>query len=225
MLLLKQHADWILFALVAFLFVVFPQLDLWVSGWFYDPDSHSWPMNDNAVVMSIYELLRYGPFFIVPLLLAAVAMTFVKHGIDKAQRRIWVFLLVGLLAGPGLLVHSVFKEVFERPRPRAVQEFGGTETFEPAFVVSEKCQRSCTSFVSGHSAMGFWLMAFAWVFRRRSWLWAGIIVGSLASAGRIVQGGHFLSDTLVSGFICYFVYRGFSWWLLGHSRIQEPATR
>ena len=219
---LKQHADWIAFVLLALLFVLFPQLDLWISRWFYDPVAQRWPWNDNAVVISVYELLRYAPFFSVPLLLAAVALTFVKSGIDKAQRRIWVFLLAGLLAGPGLLVHSIVKEVYERPRPRAVQEFGGQETFVPAFVISQDCQRSCTSFVSGHAAMGFWLMAFAWVFRRRSWLWAGIALGLLASAGRVVQGGHFLSDTLMSGFFCYFVYRGFSWWLLGYSRIR-PA--
>ena len=69
--------------------------------------------------------------------------------------------------------------------------------------------------------MGFWLMAFAWIFRRRSWFWAGIVVGSVVSAVRIVQGGHFLSDTIFAGFVCYFVYRGLSAWLLGHSRIRE----
>lgn len=219
MVFLKRHADWLAFVLVALLFVVFPQLDLWISSWFYDPVAQRWPWNDNAVVISVYELLRYIPFFLVPLLLAAVALTFVKHGIDAAQRRIWVFLLAGLLAGPGFLVHSVVKEAYERPRPRAVQEFGGSETFIPAFSLSQACQKSCTSFVSGHAAMGFWLMALAWVFRRRSWLWLGIFTGVIASAGRVVQGGHFLSDTLISAFLCYFVYRGLSWWLLGHSRI------
>jgi lipid A 4'-phosphatase len=89
-------------------------------------------------------------------------------------------------------------------------------------VISDKCEKKkCASFVSGHAAMGFWLMALAWVFRRRSWLWAGIVVGCVVSAGRIVQGGHFLSDTVMAGFVCYFVYRGLSWWLLGHSRIQQ----
>ena len=40
--ILKVHADWISFVLLAILFVVFPQIDLAVSSWFYDPDSGEW---------------------------------------------------------------------------------------------------------------------------------------------------------------------------------------
>lgn len=219
---LKQHADWILFLILALMFVLFPQIDLAVSGWFYDAATQSWPLNHHPISDSVYALFRYVPYVLVPVLLIVVALTFVKNGIDKAQRKIWVFILVSLIAGPGILVHSVFKETFDRARPKQVEEFGGHSGFTPAWVISDKCEKKkCASFVSGHAAMGFWLMALAWVFRRRSWLWAGIVVGCVVSAGRIVQGGHFLSDTVMAGFVCYFVYRGLSWWLLGHSRIQQ----
>ena len=218
---LKQHADWLFFALLSVVFILFPQIDLIVSGWFYDPATDSWPLNHHPLSDSIYALFRYVPYVLVPVLLITVGLTFVKHGIDKGQRRIWVFILVSLLAGPGILVHSVFKETFDRARPKQVEEFGGKSGFTPAWVISDKCERKkCASFVSGHSAMGFWIMSLAWVFRRRSWLWAGIITGGIVSAGRIVQGGHFLSDTLIAGYVCYFVYRGLSWWILGHSRVS-----
>ena len=219
---LKQHADWILFLILALMFVLFPQIDLAVSGWIYDAATQSWPLNHHPISDSVYALFRYVPYVLVPVLLIVVALTFVKNGIDKAQRKIWVFILVSLIAGPGILVHSVFKETFDRARPKQVEEFGGHSGFTPAWVISDKCEKKkCASFVSGHAAMGFWLMALAWVFRRRSWLWAGIVVGCVVNAGRIVQGGHFLSDTVMAGFVCYFVYRGLSWWLLGHSRIQQ----
>jgi len=219
---LKQHADWVLFLLLVAVFLIFPRIDLIVSGWFYDPLTGRWPLAHHPLSDSIYALFRYVPYVLVPVLLITVALTFVKGGIDKAQRKIWVFLLVSLLAGPGILVHNVIKDTFDRARPKQVQEFGGHSGFTPAWVISDQCEKKkCASFVSGHSAMGFWLMAFAWIFRRRRWFWAGIVLGSVVSAVRIVQGGHFLSDTLFAGFVCYFVYRGLSWWLLGHSRIKE----
>lgn len=221
MTLIRKHADWILFAVLALVFVLFPQIDLTVSSWFYDPLSRSWPLEHHPLSDSIYALFRYVPYVLVPVLLITVALTFVKGGIEKAQRKVWVFVLASLLAGPGVLVHGVFKETFDRARPRQVEDFGGKSGFTPAFVISDQCEKKCASFVSGHAAMGFWIMALAWVFRRRSWLWAGIIVGGVVSAVRIVQGGHFLSDTIFAGFVCYFVYQGLSAWLLGHSRIEE----
>ena len=67
-------------------------------------------------------------------------------------------------------------------------------------------------------------MVFAWWTRRRVWLWLGIAVGAGVSLVRITQGGHFLSDTLFAGFICYFIYRLLSFWVLGHSRIGMSDT-
>ena len=220
MSLLNRYLDIVLFLLLVLLFSVWPQLDLIVSGWFYDPAIQNWPLNQAPFNEAVYGIFRYIPYLIVPLLLVGTLMTFMKNGLPATQRRVWVFLLVSLLAGPGILVHSVFKEGFERPRPKQTQEFGGKSGFTPAFVVSDSCEGKCRSFVSGHSAMGFWLMALAWWTRRKVWLWIGIGVGTVVSAGRIMQGGHYLSDTIFAGFICYFFYRLLSWWLFGNSRIS-----
>jgi len=224
MTIIKTHGDWLAFVLVSVLFIAFPQIDLSVSRWFYDPLTDTWPYEHHPVWESIYALYRYVPYLLIPVLLITAGLTFVKYGIDKAQRRIWVFILLSLLIGPGLVVHSIFKDSFDRPRPSQVEAFGGDSGFTRAWLPSDTCKaRKCASFVSGHAAMGFWVMALAWVFRRRSWFWAGIITGSLVSLGRIVQGGHFLSDTVISGFVCYFVYRWLSWWILDHSRINEQG--
>ena len=59
--ILKVHADWISFILLAALFVVYPQIDLAVSGWFYDPVSGDWWGSDSAVADSIYGIFRYIP--------------------------------------------------------------------------------------------------------------------------------------------------------------------
>ncbi|HCG78494.1 MAG TPA: hypothetical protein DE015_04710, partial [Oceanospirillales bacterium] len=102
--ILKVHADWISFVLLAILFVVFPQIDLAVSSWFYDPDSGEWWGSDSAVADSIYGIFRYIPYFLVPVLLFSVIAGFFSFGPDKANRKLLTFLLVTLLAGPGILV-------------------------------------------------------------------------------------------------------------------------
>lgn len=226
MFFLKQHADWLLFVLLALVFLLWPELDLVVSHWFYDDASASWPYRDNPVNLALYGLFRYLPYALVPLLMIGLGLTFWSRGLPRSQRKVWLFLLLTLLIGPGILVHNVFKEGFERPRPKQVVEFGGKSGFSPAFVIADQCHGKCRSFVSGHSAMGFWLMVFAWWSRRKVWLYLGVAVGVSVSVVRITQGGHFLSDTIFAGFICYFIYRLFSYWLLGHSRIgQLESTR
>ena len=219
MLFLKRHFDWISLLVLAILFVVWPEIDLAISNVFYDHNSQSWPLKDHPINASVYALFRYMPHFILPIMLITVALTFWRRGISRAHRKPWLFLMLVLLIGPGLIVHGVFKEGFERPRPRQVQEFNGSSGFTPAFVVSDSCAKSCKSFVSGHAAMGFFFMALGWLFRSYPWFWFGIAMGVLTSAGRIMQGGHFLSDTLFAAFVVYFTCRLLSYWLLGHSRI------
>ena len=221
---LIQHMDWLLFLALVALFLLMPEIDLMVSGWFYSAEQHLWPFEKSMLAVYVYKLFRYAPFVVLPVLLGIAIWSGIKLGYGQKRCRVHLFLILSLVLGPGALVHTVFKEGFDRARPRQVVEFGGAETFTPAFVISDNCKRSCKSFVSGHAAMGFWIMALAWVARRRYWLWLGLAVGVVASVGRVVQGGHFLSDTLFAGFVCYFVYRILSWWLLGNSRITGEVV-
>lgn len=220
--LLKRHADWLSLLILAAVFVCWPQIDLTVSSWFFDTELRNWPLKDHPVSASVYALFRYMPHFLLPLMLVILGLTFWRHGICKDHRKPWLYLFLVLLIGPGIIVHGVFKEGFERPRPRQVQEFNGNSGFTPAFVISDSCEKSCKSFVSGHAAMGFFFIALGWVFRSRRWFWFGISMGVISSVGRIVQGGHFLSDTLFAGFVVYFTCRILGYWLLGHSRISPP---
>lgn len=220
-----HYVEWLLFVLLLVVFLMWPELDLRVSQWFYDPELTEWIWRDHPLNTSIYAIFRYLPYWLVPVLLVMTAIAWWKGSSLRSQRFVWTFLLSTLLIGPGILVHNVFKEGFERPRPRQVQEFGGKSGFTPAWVISDQCVGKCKSFVSGHSAMGFYLMVLAWVFRRRFWLWAGVGVGVVVSLVRISQGGHFISDTLFAGLLCYFVYRLMAGWILGHSRIIPEADR
>jgi lipid A 4'-phosphatase len=201
---LKTQLDTVIFIVLAGIFLIWPEIDLWISGLFYSPE----------------------------LLLIMTGLSFIKgrFGLGTDQRKPWVFLTLALLIGPGILVHLVVKENWDRPRPRSVQEFGGYKDFIPAFIPAAMIADqpgNNKSFVSGHAAMGFYLMVLAWVFRRRSWFYAGLVMGFVVSFGRLVQGGHFASDLIFSGFFCYFSYRLLSYWILGYSRIlpdSDPSS-
>lgn len=220
---IKAQLDVVIFIILAGLFLIWPEIDLCISGLFYSPED-GFIYRDNAIVLSIYALFRHVPKLLLPLLLIMTVLSFIKgrFGLGIDQRKSWVFLTLALLIGPGILVHLVVKENWDRPRPRSIQEFDGRKDFIPAFIpaafIADQPGNN-KSFVSGHAAMGFYLMVLAWVFRRRSWFYAGLAVGSVVSFGRLVQGGHFASDLIFAGFLCYFSYRLLSYWILGYSRI------
>lgn len=115
-------------------------------------------------------------------------------------KRRGLFLVVLLIIGPGLLVNTVFKQHWGRPRPREVVEFGGTKTFLQPW--QKGVSGGGRSFPSGHASAAFYLTSPYFVYRRtnrraaRQWLFGGLAFGVLMSMARITQGGHFLSDCL-----------------------------
>jgi len=158
-----------------------------------------WPIGDQQPWHLMY-LLDRGPSFLVGLggLIAAAI------GIIYKQRRNWVrpglFLVILLALGPGLIVNSVFKDYWGRPRPREVVQFGGKKIFLHPW--QKGVAHMGRSFPSGHSSAAFYLTAPFFVYRRRKprvatmWLAGGLVFGCLMSVARIAQGGHFLSDNL-----------------------------
>jgi len=118
-----------------------------------------------------------------------------------------LFFSLLLIVGPGILVNCVFKPYWSRPRPHATQSFGGPREYVPVW--QRGFGEEDSSFPSGHAAMGFYLMAPAFVCYRRRWLAAGFLLLGIASGvvmglARVVAGGHFPSDVLWAGGIIYF---------------------
>lgn len=119
-----------------------------------------------------------------------------------------LFFFLFLLVGPGIIVNIVCKPCWKRPRPKATATFGGPREYVPVWGIG--AEPTDASFPSGHSAIGFYLMAPAFVlFRRRRKLAAaffllGIAGGLVMGLARMAVGCHFPSDVLWSGGIVYF---------------------
>jgi lipid A 4'-phosphatase len=160
-----------------------------------------WPVGDRQPWHLLY-LLDRGPSIGLGLFGLCAALI---GGICK-QRSGWVrpglFLVILLALGPGLLVNSVFKEHWGRPRPREIVQFGGKKEFLHPW--QKGIAHNGRSFPSGHSAAAFYLSAPFFVYRRRKprtaawWMAGGVVFGVLMSIARIAQGAHFLSDNLWS---------------------------
>lgn len=201
----RHWMAWLLGSLLAFL--VFPGLDLTVSGWFWEAQG-GWVYKDGFLL----EFVRKGlPTVIVGgvlfMLLLYVAGLIFKQRFLGIDGWISLYVVLTLAVGPGVIVNGVFKDNWGRARPSQIIEFGGAATYTPPFMVAGQCDTNC-SFVSGHGALGFWLVTLAFLvpapWRGRAILGA-LVCGGLVAVVRIMQGGHFLSDTLYSATITILV--------------------
>lgn len=179
--------------------------DLAVASYFYVPGA-GWPQGHGQPWAFLY---RYGniPGFALAAIAGAVfVLSFVIERFRR-DRTAALFIVVFLALGPGLIVNTVFKDHWGRPRPADIVQFGGTEAYRHAWDPGQPGQGR--SFPSGHAAIGFFLMAPYFVLRRRAPGWAqkvlaaGVLYGGFMGLGRIIQGGHFLTDIIWSGVLVY----------------------
>ncbi len=192
----------LMFAASVLMFTAFPELDLRVASWFYEPDTGFRWGQQPAVLLS-YELFKARSVgWVVVALLAYLAYAMTRRIPVPAKRNATLFLLAMIVAGPVLLVNSGLKDHWGRARPSQVTQFGGDRSYSPPLHPAAQCDRNC-SFVSGHAAAGFALIGLYWTTRRRRWLIAGIALGSLVGLGRMIQGGHFFSDIVFSFWAVY----------------------
>ena len=212
---MKNLVILVIFIILSALFYFLPVIDLWASHLFYTPDNGFLYRNEPWIEI-LYKACQNLHLFLIPIFLIALLLGR-KFLWFKVRRKLVLFALCVLVVGPGLIVNVGLKDNWDRARPRHIVEFGGDKQFSAAWVVSDQCERNC-SFVSGHAAMGFYAMILGWLLASRRWLYVGVTFGVLMGAIRVIQGGHFLSDSIFAGFIVYLVIIFFARYL----HISEP---
>lgn len=225
------------FALAIFLKV--PGLDLLVSARYYSTELGFFH-RDNPLVIALYDWTPWlGRGLVVALLAYALAAPLISRGFarkgraDLAARSLgpWRHLatvsLCCALLGPGLVIEGVLKNTMGRPRPVQVVPFGGTDTYYGPFVLGEDPPNH-RSFVSSHAAAGFALISLGLtcgpVWRRR-WFLIGLVTGSVVGLGRMMQGGHFLSDIIFAFYAVWLSCELVAWVDKRRLARQAPATR
>lgn len=192
------------------IFAQFPGLDLLVSVNYYSAE-RGFFHRDDALVRALYDWTPWlGRGLIVALALFAllapwIARLFQKLGRTElasrstgAWRHLATVSVCAALLGNGLVVEGLCKGLMGRPRPVQVEQFGGQEVYHGPFNPGDDTTHH-RSFVSSHAAAGFALMSLGLtcgpVWRRR-WLLIGTVAGGIVGMGRMMQGGHFLSDII-----------------------------
>lgn len=203
----RVRAGWawaVSLALASALFALWPGLDLWLALAFH-AGGGEFPANQQPLVQAVYVWApRLGQIAFGLGLLALVLDALLRRQprwlSPGLRRRVLAWLLVVVL-GVGLVVHEALKNQVGRPRPVHTELMGGSAPFVPVFTLSTHCARNC-SFVSGHAAIAFSLMAWgmwASASRRRRWWLAGMLAGLGVGLVRMAQGGHFFSDIVFAG--------------------------
>ena len=179
--------------------VAWPGIDVCVSGLFYRAGTGFYLAN-NPVFVALHDMAYYGARALGAGFAFLALYAFLRHSeFLRVDGKGWLFLLLALLIGPGLVANVGFKDHWGRARPREVIELGGTGSFTPFYQPRFQAAHANGSFVSGDGAFGFFLPAFAFVAPRKSSrrvFWGMMAAGGLFGFVRLAMGAHFLSDIL-----------------------------
>lgn len=190
----------LIFIGLALLTSIFCKIDIMVSSYFFKPDLDFY-YKDNDLVLVCFRLVPIiTSVFGVFCFLYLIYIKFNHKSIIKSRV---LYLLFALIIGPGLVINYALKEHWGRARPCQILEFGGNKAFTCPLKFSNECDHNC-SFASGHASMGYYFSSLSYVvpipYQGITFL-LGIVFGSAIGFGRILQGGHFLSDVIFSGLI------------------------
>jgi lipid A 4'-phosphatase len=217
-------------ALTGLVFATAPGIDLAVASFFHG-------LAVQTAIPRLYRAIEVARSFeplvttlaLAPAVVIVVIKMFWPRRTTFISGRAALFLIVSLILGPGLLVNTVLKDHWSRPRPGMVSDLGGHMVFKPWWDPRGACESNC-SFVSGETSSATWLFAPA-VLVPPPWRYAalaGVAVYATAIAlMRLLLGGHFLSDVtfaaIFTGLVIWAVHGLFLRWRIGPSEQTADA--
>lgn len=193
---------------VGTVFAVYPQLDLKISGLFFDPARHKFVLD----LKSWVNVARNAARVFIALLVAPAVMALIGKAIFPDRRmlmggRAALWLALTLALGPGIVTNTVLKDHWGRFRPAVVIPFGGPDPFLPWWDLRGRCSDNC-SFIAGEPSGAFWTVAPA-ALAPPQWRAAAYtaVVGFGVGIGllRIAGGQHFFTDVVFAGVITFLV--------------------
>jgi lipid A 4'-phosphatase len=186
-------------AVTGILFAIFPQWDLEIAGWFWDPVAGKFPLSITWLPNLARKIGDLTTWLLVLLPAGALVAKLVFPSARMLIRpSIALYLICSFAIGPGLVTNGLLKPLWARPRPVFVEQFAGQQHFEPWWRPGGDCPRNC-SFVSGDASQAFWLLAPASLAPapvRPLALATAAVFASGLSGMRVAFGRHFLTDVV-----------------------------
>ncbi len=177
--------------------------DLALESHFWDGQACRWTGHDQPVYNWLYV---YGilPALVgsVGALLLLIAGQYVK--VLRRYSKVCLYLFLVLAIGNGIITNALLKELWGRPRPSQITQFGGEEPFEPSLTIDLDSRGK--SFPCGHATMGFYFFAVALLLRRKARAIAfsfALLFGLAIGAARMSFGGHFSTDVVWAAIVMW----------------------
>jgi len=186
---------------VGLIFGVYPQLDLQIASWFYDPATRQFLAIGNWVLY-----IRDAAFWLITLIAAPAFVALVGKVVMPGRRtlipgRAALFVSISLVLGPFFLANVVLKDHWARMRPADIVQFGGSDRFTAWWDPTGPCPDNC-SFIGGEASSAFWTLAPAALAppQWRPLAYAGVFAfGAAIGALRMAGGAHFFTDIVFAG--------------------------
>lgn len=182
-------------------------LDQITTHQFFSDEGDPFPYRETTFANLIYD---FGPLPAIAFGVGSVATWMGSYLF--ASLRDWrkgaLFCSLAILVGPGIVINTILKPNWGRPRPCDTVAFGGACNYVPPGTIGP--YEKARSFPSGHASMGFVFLLPAFLLLRKNPKAAacvfavGLLCGAGVGASRIAEGGHYLSDIAWSGAIVYF---------------------
>ncbi len=209
---------WAILWLAAIIGLTVTSWDYGVTCAVYDAGGGSWAVGEMPVWMFFYSVGVYPALALGLVSLFVFIFSFDVLALRR-YRKAAGYILANLALGPLILINVIFKGMCGRPRPTQVIEFGGTLPFEKLFQLN--LETFGKSMGCGHASMGFVFFALVFLVASQRWRWGiGIFAfsfGMLIGVARVAQGGHFASDVVLAGMVCW----GIAWGMAKVMRLED----
>ena len=190
---------------IAIIFIsIGPSIDIFISSLFYS-SAKDFILQDFSliaiVVRKIFLPLTIFYILFLPIvsMFTPIKKIYFNYNFNiKTIVFIWISTFFNLI----FIINVLLKNMWGRARPNDIIHFGGKDIFTPWFKFSQACSTNC-SFVSGDASVGFAVIILFFITRNIIFFWVSLFFGIIFGIIRIMEGGHFLSDILVAGFLIY----------------------
>ena len=193
---------------ISIIFFIFPTIDITVSGVFYKGGGSFFA---NSFDWNVYLLRK----IILPFIASVIVLVpvigipyclFTKKNFLTLTLNNLSYLFLSSLLSLGIVVNVILKNLWGRVRPNDTIIFGGDQPFSIPWLKVSYCDHNC-SFVSGDVSAYTLLLALILVFSKPQFNKFAYLLIILIGITRIMEGGHFFSDVIMSFMITHFIIK------------------
>ena len=193
---------------ISIIFFIFPTIDISVSGIFYKGNGSFFANSFDWNVYLLRDILL--PIIVLAVLLipiiGSVYWVITNKNFLSLTLNNLAYLFLSSLLSLGLIVNVILKNLWGRVRPNDTILFGGDQPFSIPWLKVSHCDHNC-SFVSGDVSAYTLLLALILVFSKPQFNKFAYLLIILIGITRIMEGGHFFSDVIMSFMITHFIVK------------------